>query len=69
VARSGVQLLAVAVGNVNGRYAGEPKLRWDVLQDIAARITGLLRAVALARARSPERSLPPDLTGYLLVLL
>jgi len=37
VARSGAQLLAVAVGNVHGRYKGEPELRWDVLQDIAVR--------------------------------
>ncbi len=37
VARTGVQLLAVAVGNVHGKYQGEPQLRWDVLQDIAVR--------------------------------
>ncbi|MGO4804484.1 class II fructose-bisphosphate aldolase [Arthrobacter sp. 2MCAF15] len=37
VARTGAQLLAVAVGNVHGRYKGEPRLRWDVLQDIAVR--------------------------------
>jgi tagatose 1,6-diphosphate aldolase GatY/KbaY len=37
VARSGAQLLAVAVGNVHGRYQGKPELRWDVLQDIAVR--------------------------------
>jgi len=37
VARSGAQLLAVAVGNVHGKYQGEPELRWDVLQDIAVR--------------------------------
>lgn len=38
VSRNGAQLLAVAVGNVHGKYKGEPRLRWDVLQDIAARI-------------------------------
>lgn len=38
VSRTGVELLAVAVGNVHGKYKGEPRLRWDVLQDIAARI-------------------------------
>ena len=38
VSRTGAELLAVAVGNVHGKYKGEPKLRWDVLQDIAARI-------------------------------
>ncbi|MCB5292197.1 class II fructose-bisphosphate aldolase [Arthrobacter sp. SO3] len=37
VARTGAQLLAVAVGNVHGKYHGEPELRWDVLQDIAVR--------------------------------
>jgi tagatose 1,6-diphosphate aldolase GatY/KbaY len=31
------ELLAVAVGNVHGKYKGEPQLRWDVLQDIAVR--------------------------------
>ena len=38
VSRTGAELLAVAVGNVHGKYKGEPTLRWDVLQDIAARI-------------------------------
>ena len=37
IARTGAQLLAVAVGNVHGKYKGEPQLRWDVLQDIAVR--------------------------------
>jgi tagatose 1,6-diphosphate aldolase GatY/KbaY len=37
VFRTGAQLLAVAVGNVHGKYTGEPQLRWDVLQDIAVR--------------------------------
>jgi tagatose 1,6-diphosphate aldolase GatY/KbaY len=37
VSRTGAQLLAVAVGNVHGKYRGEPRLRWDVLQDIAVR--------------------------------
>ncbi|MFC8039773.1 class II fructose-bisphosphate aldolase [Paenarthrobacter sp. NPDC057355] len=37
VERTGAQLLAVAVGNVHGKYKGEPNIRWDVLQDIAAR--------------------------------
>ncbi|MBO1269661.1 class II fructose-bisphosphate aldolase [Arthrobacter cavernae] len=37
VARTGAQLLAVAVGNVHGKYKGEPNIRWDVLQDVAAR--------------------------------
>jgi tagatose 1,6-diphosphate aldolase GatY/KbaY len=37
VVRTGAQLLAVAVGNVHGKYKGEPQLRWDVLQDIAVR--------------------------------
>lgn len=37
IARTGAQLLAVAVGNVHGKYKGEPQLRWEVLQDIAVR--------------------------------
>lgn len=35
VSRTGADLLAVAVGNVHGKYKGEPQLRWDLLQDIA----------------------------------
>lgn len=35
-ARSGAGLLAVAVGNVHGKYAGEPRLHWDLLTRIAA---------------------------------
>ncbi|MFJ4266359.1 class II fructose-bisphosphate aldolase [Paenarthrobacter nicotinovorans] len=37
VERTGAQLLAVAVGSVHGKYKGEPNIRWDVLQEIAAR--------------------------------
>ena len=37
VSRTGAELLAVAVGNVHGKYKGEPQLRWNVLQDIAVR--------------------------------
>jgi tagatose 1,6-diphosphate aldolase GatY/KbaY len=37
VARTGAELLAVAVGNVHGKYRGEPQLRWDVLEDITRR--------------------------------
>lgn len=33
---SGAQLLAVAVGNVHGKYAGEPNLRWELLEQISA---------------------------------
>lgn len=33
---SGAQLLAVAIGNVHGRYKGEPKIHWDVLEAIHA---------------------------------
>ncbi len=35
VNRTEAQLLAVAAGNVHGKYKGEPQLRWDVLQEIA----------------------------------
>ncbi|MEV8040466.1 class II fructose-bisphosphate aldolase [Arthrobacter sp. NPDC080082] len=38
VARTGARLLAVAVGNVHGKYRGEPRLRWDVLQEVAVRV-------------------------------
>ncbi|MCW4465397.1 class II fructose-bisphosphate aldolase [Glutamicibacter sp. MNS18] len=34
VQRSGADLLAVAIGNVHGRYKGEPKIHWDVLETI-----------------------------------
>ncbi|OZE26841.1 fructose-bisphosphate aldolase [Rhodococcus sp. 05-2254-6] len=37
VDRTGAQLLAVAVGNVHGRYSGDPQLRWDVLRNVASR--------------------------------
>lgn len=36
VQESGPQLLAVAIGNVHGRYKGEPKIHWDVLEAIHA---------------------------------
>lgn len=36
---SGAQLLAVAIGNVHGRYKGEPKIHWDVLEAIHAEST------------------------------
>ena len=36
VQESGAQLLAVAVGNVHGKYAGEPNLQWDLLEQIRA---------------------------------
>lgn len=35
VSRTGPALLAVAVGNVHGRYTGVPQLRWDLLRAIA----------------------------------
>ncbi|WP_115790154.1 class II fructose-bisphosphate aldolase [Arthrobacter silvisoli] len=34
--RSGAQLLAVAIGNVHGKYKGAPQIRWDVLERISA---------------------------------
>jgi tagatose 1,6-diphosphate aldolase GatY/KbaY len=37
VSRTSAELLAVAVGNVHGKYKGKPELRWEVLQDIAVR--------------------------------
>ena len=37
VSRTSAELLAVAVGNVHGKYQGAPQLRWDVLRDITGR--------------------------------
>lgn len=37
VRRSGVDALAVSVGNAHGLYAGEPELRFDLLEEIAGR--------------------------------
>ena len=37
MARTGAELLAVAVGNITESTRGSPGLRWDVLQDIAVR--------------------------------
>ncbi|KQU28454.1 MULTISPECIES: class II fructose-bisphosphate aldolase [unclassified Rhodococcus (in: high G+C Gram-positive bacteria)] len=34
VSRTGIGLLAVAIGNVHGTYSGEPQLQWDLLRDI-----------------------------------
>ncbi|WP_427015467.1 class II fructose-bisphosphate aldolase [Pseudarthrobacter sp. P1] len=36
VARTGAQLLAVAVGNVHGKYRGAPALRWNLMKEISA---------------------------------
>ncbi|OFI39323.1 fructose-bisphosphate aldolase [Arthrobacter sp. SW1] len=36
VEASGAQLLAVAIGNVHGKYKGAPQIRWDVLERISA---------------------------------
>lgn len=36
VSRSRADLLAVAVGNVHGRYSGAPQINWGVLAEIAA---------------------------------
>lgn len=37
-AESGCDALAVAIGNSHGHYKGVPKLRFDVLEDIRARV-------------------------------
>ena len=63
VSRTGAELLAVAVGNVHGKYKGEPQLRWDVLQDIAVRThiplvlhgASGIPAEELVKARGHER--------------
>ena len=36
--QSGVECLAVAVGNVHGHYSGTPKLDWQRLEEIRGRI-------------------------------
>ena len=37
VKETGVDILAVSVGNVHGLYKGEPKLRFDLLDEIHRR--------------------------------
>jgi ketose-bisphosphate aldolase len=39
---SGVECLAVAVGNVHGHYSGTPKLDWERLEEIQGRISAPL---------------------------
>ena len=38
VRRTGVDALAIAIGNKHGNYTGEPKLRFDILREIHGRI-------------------------------
>lgn len=38
VEATGVELLAVSIGNVHGRYASEPQLEWDLLGRITAAV-------------------------------
>lgn len=40
--RSGVDCLAVAVGNVHGHYSGTPELDWDRLEEVRARVSAPL---------------------------
>ncbi|MFC9335971.1 class II fructose-bisphosphate aldolase [Arthrobacter sp. NPDC057009] len=60
VGRTGAELLAVAVGNVHGKYKGEPQLRWDVLKDITGRtrvplvLHGASGIPAAELAKAPE---------------
>jgi ketose-bisphosphate aldolase len=42
VEHSGVECLAVAVGNVHGHYSGTPRLDWDRLEEIGRRIPATL---------------------------
>ena len=61
VERTGAQLLAIAVGNVHGKYKGEPNIRWDVLQDVAAtdqRAAGAPRRIRHPRQTSSRRRRP-----------
>ncbi len=53
VAATGVALLAVSIGNVHGRYAGEPRLHWELLGELeraSARPLSLHGASGLADA-------------------
>jgi fructose-bisphosphate aldolase class II len=38
LAESGIDCLAIAIGNAHGFYKGEPKLRFDILEQIAERV-------------------------------
>ena len=42
VERSGVDCLAVAVGNVHGHYSGTPELDWDRLEEVRTRVSAPL---------------------------
>jgi ketose-bisphosphate aldolase len=35
---TGVDLLAISIGNVHGKYAGEPRLHWDLLGQIKSAV-------------------------------
>ncbi|MHB1318315.1 MAG: class II fructose-bisphosphate aldolase [Anaerolineae bacterium] len=41
VAETGVDILAIAIGSAHGQYKGEPKLDYELLAEIHARIPGL----------------------------
>ncbi|MDR6437566.1 tagatose 1,6-diphosphate aldolase GatY/KbaY [Paenarthrobacter nicotinovorans] len=61
VERTGAQLLAVAVGNVHGKYTGEPNIRWDVLQDVAAQTAVPLVLHGASGIPSDELSKAPSM--------
>jgi len=61
VERTGAQLLAVAVGNVHGKYRGEPNIRWDVLREAAARTSVPLVLHGASGIPASELAKAPDL--------
>jgi ketose-bisphosphate aldolase len=42
VVATGVDLLAVSIGNVHGKYASEPRLEWDLLAQLQAAVAAPL---------------------------
>ncbi len=56
VARTGVDSLAIAIGTSHGAYkfAGEPKLRFDILEDIERRLPGFPIVLHGASSVIPE---------------
>ncbi|MET3903416.1 class II fructose-bisphosphate aldolase [Paenarthrobacter sp. 4246] len=61
VERTGAELLAVAVGNVHGKYKGEPNIRWDVLQEVAAKTAAPLVLHGASGIPSDELAKAPSL--------
>jgi tagatose 1,6-diphosphate aldolase GatY/KbaY len=61
VARTGVDALAVCIGNIHGRYPGEPRLHFE-------RLTAIRRAVAAPLVLHGASGLPESLIGRAIAL-